>query len=114
MTFFGIVLALMGDFGRALDLFKEGLDLATAIGDRWFAALCLTEQIGTELTVGRAKSAYERLQSAVADWRAIGDPRFTARRNMPSTGLPFRAAVSICHAALPSGESATHGGRSRP
>jgi tetratricopeptide (TPR) repeat protein len=55
--------------------------MATTVGDHWFAALCLTCLIGldgiTTITV-KPEDTYERFQSVVADWRAIGDPRFTA------------------------------------
>jgi tetratricopeptide (TPR) repeat protein len=57
------------------------LEIATAIGDRWFAALYLTCSIGlvgiTQMIV-KPELTHERLQSVVAEWRAIGDPRFTA------------------------------------
>jgi tetratricopeptide (TPR) repeat protein len=68
----------MGNYARALELLSEGLEIATAIGDRWFAALCLNQQASITLRMDKPENAYERLQSAVAEWRAIGDPRFTA------------------------------------
>lgn len=78
ITFLGIVMAMKGNYISALDLFGEGLEIAAQIGDRWFAALCLTEQISISVLMGNLENAYERFQSAVADWRALGDPRFTA------------------------------------
>jgi predicted ATPase/transcriptional regulator with XRE-family HTH domain len=77
----GTVMELTGNYARALELYSEGLEIATAIGDRWFAALCLTCRIGlvgiTQMIV-KPEVTYERLQSVVSEWRAIGDPRFTA------------------------------------
>jgi tetratricopeptide (TPR) repeat protein len=78
ITFLGIVMVLTGNYARALELLGEGLEMATAIGDRWFAALCLNQQASIILRMAKPENAYERLQSAVAEWRAIGDPRFTA------------------------------------
>ena len=77
----GTVMELTGTYARALELYSEGLEIATAIGDRWFAALCLTCCIGlvgiTQMIV-KPEITYERLQSVLSEWRAIGDPRFTA------------------------------------
>ena len=77
----GTVMELTGDYARALELYSEGLEIATAIGDRWFAALCLTCRIGlvgiTQMIV-KPEITHESLQSVVSEWRAIGDPRFTA------------------------------------
>jgi predicted ATPase/transcriptional regulator with XRE-family HTH domain len=78
VTFLGIVMALTGNLTRALELYGEGLEIAEKIGDQWFAALCLTEQSNMTLMTGKSENAYERLKSAVIEWRAIGDPRFTA------------------------------------
>jgi len=64
-----------------LELYSEGLEIATAIGDRWYIALYLTDLNGlVAITHAMVKpeNTHERLQSAVADWRLIGDPRFTA------------------------------------
>jgi predicted ATPase/DNA-binding XRE family transcriptional regulator len=81
ITFLGTVMELTGNYARALELYSEGLEIATAIGDRWFAALCLTCLTGllgiTQIMV-KPENTHERLRSVVADWRAIGDPRFTA------------------------------------
>jgi len=77
----GEVMELTGDYAKALELYSEGLEVATAIGDRWFAALCLTCRIGlvgiTQMIV-EPEVTYEGMQSVVSEWRAIGDPRFTA------------------------------------
>jgi tetratricopeptide (TPR) repeat protein len=77
----GEVMELTGDYARALELYSEGLEIAMAIGDRWFAALCLTCRIGlvgiTQM-IAKPEITHERLQSVVSEWRAIGDPRFTA------------------------------------
>jgi len=77
----GEVMELTGNYARALELYSEGLEIATAIGDRWFAALYLTCRIGlvgiTQMIV-EPEVTYEGLQSVMSEWRAIGDPRFTA------------------------------------
>jgi tetratricopeptide (TPR) repeat protein len=76
-----MLMEVTGNYARALELYEEGLEIATAIGDRWFAALCRTLLNGlvaiTHVSV-KPEEAHEQLQSAVADWRAIGDPRLTA------------------------------------
>ena len=81
LFYLGSVMEMTGDYGRALDLYTEGLDVAKAVGDRYFAALCLTARVGllgvTQMIV-RPEITHERLQSVVSEWRAIGDPRFTA------------------------------------
>ena len=41
ITFLGMVMEVTGNYARASELYSEGLEIATAIGDRWFAALCL-------------------------------------------------------------------------
>jgi tetratricopeptide (TPR) repeat protein len=77
----GEVMELTGDYARALELYSEGLEIAKAIGDRWFAALHLTCRIGlvgiTQMIV-KPEITHVSLQSVVSEWRAIGDPRFTA------------------------------------
>jgi predicted ATPase/transcriptional regulator with XRE-family HTH domain len=81
ITLLGNVMEFTGDYARASKLYTEGLEMATTIGDRWFAALCLTCLIGLDGITTRTvkpEDTYERFQSVVADWRAIGDPRFTA------------------------------------
>ena len=80
-TFLGMVVELTGDYARASGLYSEGLEIARAIGDQWFTALCLIAYIGAvSITLGTVKpeDAHEQWQSAVAAWRAIGDPRMTA------------------------------------
>jgi tetratricopeptide (TPR) repeat protein len=78
LTFLGVVMLLTGNYARAAELFDEGLEKATAVGDQWFSAMCLSEQVNVALMIGKTENAHERMQSAVASWRAIGDPRFTA------------------------------------
>jgi tetratricopeptide (TPR) repeat protein len=70
-----------GNYARALELYSEGLEITKAIGDRWFAALCFTLLTGVEgITLGMVglEVTYARFQSAVGDWRTLGDPTFTA------------------------------------
>lgn len=81
--FLGTVMEVTGNYARALDLYSEGVGIATSIGDRWYRALCLTNLNGllaiTHVTGGaRFESPHVQLQSAVVDWRFIGDPRLTA------------------------------------
>lgn len=78
VTFLGVVMYLTGNYSRAMQLFSEGLEIATAVSDRWFAAMCRTEQVNVAMLIGKSENVYEQLLSAVADWRAIGDPRFIA------------------------------------
>jgi predicted ATPase/transcriptional regulator with XRE-family HTH domain len=81
ITLLGNVMEFTGNYARASKLYAEGFEMATTVGDRWFAALCLTCLIGLDgITDGTVKpeDTYERFQSVVADWRSIGDPRFTA------------------------------------
>ncbi len=81
ITFLGNVMEFSGNYSRASELYSEGLEIATAIGDRWFAALCLLCLAGEgsfRLPTSKPENAHERLQSVVADWRRIGDPRLTA------------------------------------
>jgi tetratricopeptide (TPR) repeat protein len=81
ITFLGQVMELTGNYSRALELYSEGLELATANGDRWYAALCLTLHtalVGITHVMVKPEITHERLQSVVADWRAIGDPRLIA------------------------------------
>ena len=71
--FLGLLMEVTGSYARALELYAEGLEIATAIGDRWYTALCLTNLYGLlAITHGTVKpeDAHERLQSAVADWRS--------------------------------------------
>jgi predicted ATPase/transcriptional regulator with XRE-family HTH domain len=81
ITFLGLVMEFTGNYPRAAEFYTEGLEIATAIGDRWFAALCrllLAGEGSLRLPASTAENAHERLRSVVADWRAIGDPRLTA------------------------------------
>jgi predicted ATPase len=81
ITFLGSVMGVTGKYARALELYSEGLEMATAIDDRWFAALCtfgLIDLVGITQTIVEPEITRERLQSAMADWRSIGDPRFIA------------------------------------
>jgi predicted ATPase/transcriptional regulator with XRE-family HTH domain len=81
VTFLGMAMELTGNYPRASELYSEGLEIARAIGDRWFTALCLTCMTGlTGLTYKTLspESAYAGFQSVVSDWREIGDPRLTA------------------------------------
>jgi tetratricopeptide (TPR) repeat protein len=78
ITYLGYVMEVTGNYSKAIELFSEGLEKATVVGDRWFAALCISLQVNVAMMIGNYENAYERLHSVVADWRAIGDPRFTA------------------------------------
>jgi tetratricopeptide (TPR) repeat protein len=72
---------MTGNYARALALYAEGLEIATAIGDRWFKAVCLTLHtalIGLTHSMVTAEITHERLQSVAAEWRLIGDPRLIA------------------------------------
>jgi predicted ATPase/transcriptional regulator with XRE-family HTH domain len=89
ITFLGTVMALTGNYGRARELVGEGREKARAVGDEWFAAMCLSLQGNIAMLIGEYKIAHERLQSAVAEWRAIGDPRFTA------FGLNFLGQIAL-------------------
>jgi len=78
ITYLGVVMNLMGNYSRATDLFNEGLEKAKAAGDRWFAVMCLSQQVNVALMTGRRENTHDQMQAAVAEWRAIGDPRFIA------------------------------------
>jgi predicted ATPase len=81
VAFLGIVLELAGDYPRAFELYSEGLELAAAVGDRWFEALsftCRTELLGIAQNLVEPEITHQNLQAAVASWRAIGDPRLIA------------------------------------
>jgi predicted ATPase len=81
LYFLGQVMEVTGNYAKALELYSEGLEVATAIGDRFFTTLCLINLNGlVAITPGTIKpeSTHERLQSAVADCRLIGEPRLTA------------------------------------
>jgi tetratricopeptide (TPR) repeat protein len=78
LTYLGIITLTAGNFPGALELFKEGLQVARAIGDQWYAALCLTEVVAVSMFMGDASNAHEQFQSAVEAWRKTGDQRMTA------------------------------------
>ncbi len=78
IAFLGTVMTLTGDYARAAELFGEGREKAVAVGDQWFAAMCLSLQGSVAMHFGQYDVAHEQLQAAMAEWRAIGDPRFTA------------------------------------
>lgn len=79
--FLGQVMEVTGNYARALELYSNGLDMAQAIGDRWYRAAFLTNLYGlianADMMVKPANT-HQQLQSVVDDWRAIGDPRFIA------------------------------------
>jgi predicted ATPase len=81
LTYLGRVMEMTGNYARALELYAEGLEVATAIDDRWFKAVCFmlhTALVGLTHGTLRPEITHERLQSVVADWRLIGDPRLIA------------------------------------
>jgi predicted ATPase/DNA-binding XRE family transcriptional regulator len=81
LTYLGRVMDMTGNYARALALYSEGLEVATAIGDQWFRAVCLTLHtalLGLTLATLKPELTHERLQSVVADWRLIGEPRLIA------------------------------------
>ncbi len=81
LAYLGMLMEATGNYARGLELYAEGLEIATATGDRWFAALCrtlLNGLIAITHVIVKPENPHEQLQSAVADWRAIGDPRLTA------------------------------------
>jgi predicted ATPase/transcriptional regulator with XRE-family HTH domain len=81
LTYLGRVMEMTGNYARALEIYSEGLHIATVIGDRWFIAVCRTLQtalMGLTNTILKPEVTYERFQSVVADWRLIGDPRLIA------------------------------------
>jgi predicted ATPase/DNA-binding XRE family transcriptional regulator len=77
----GMLMEMTGNYAKASDCYSEGLQISTAIGDRWYAALCRTCANALAVTAHMAdkpEDAYVGLQSAVAEWRLIGDRRMTA------------------------------------
>jgi predicted ATPase/DNA-binding SARP family transcriptional activator len=81
LYFLGTVMEVTGNYSRALELYSEGLEVATAIGDQWYTALCSINLNGLAAithVIVKSENAHERLQSTVADCRLIGDPRLTA------------------------------------
>jgi predicted ATPase/transcriptional regulator with XRE-family HTH domain len=80
ITFLGTAMESTGNYARAKELYTEGLEIAEEIADHWFAALCLT--LVTQLAsftqpIAELEQTHEGLQTVVAKWRAVGDPRFT-------------------------------------
>lgn len=81
ISFLGLVMEFTGNYLGASAFYTEGLEIATAVGDRWYVALCrlmLAGEGSLRLPTSKPENSYERLKSVVADWRAIGDPRLTA------------------------------------
>jgi predicted ATPase/transcriptional regulator with XRE-family HTH domain len=79
--FLGQVLDVTGDYSKALELYSEGVEIAKAIDDRWYTALCLINLNGLVAITHVSEipeNPHARLQSAVADCRLIGDPRLIA------------------------------------
>ena len=52
IAFLGTVMTLMGDYARAAELFGEGREKARAVGDEWFAAMCLSLQGNIAMLTG--------------------------------------------------------------
>jgi tetratricopeptide (TPR) repeat protein len=81
VTLLGLVMEFTGNYAKASEFYTEGLAIAASVGDRWYAALCrllLAGEGSLRLPTNTPDNAHERLQSVVAEWRAIGDPRLTA------------------------------------
>jgi len=81
ITYLGLLMEATGNYDRALELYSEGLEMARAVSDRWFAALCLGLHIalaGIIHGMVKPEITHERLRSVVADWRLIGDPSLIA------------------------------------
>ncbi len=81
LTFLGVVMEVTGQYPRAAALYLEGMEIARALGDRWFAALGLlghTDMIGLIQGAIEPVKIYDRFKSTVTELRSIGDPRFTA------------------------------------
>ena len=78
ITYLGVVMSLTGDYPRALDLVAEAREKALAVDDRVFAATSLSLHANFSRLTGQPGDQHARLQAAVAEWRAVGDPRFIA------------------------------------
>jgi len=78
ITYLGVVMSLTGDYASALDLVAEAREKALAGGDRVFAATSLSLHANFSRLTGQSGDQHARLQAAVAEWRAVGDPRFIA------------------------------------
>jgi predicted ATPase/transcriptional regulator with XRE-family HTH domain len=101
LAFLGTVMALTGNYVRAMELLGEGLEVARAVGDWWFAAMCHSLQGNIAMLIGQYETAHARSHAAVADWRAVGDPRFTAYGlNILSQGALMLGRYDEARAAL--------------
>lgn len=81
LYYLGLVMEVTGNYSRASELYSQGLEIASTIGDQWFSALCLislNELIAVAPSPVKPEHTHESLQLAVADWYLIGDPRMTA------------------------------------
>jgi predicted ATPase/DNA-binding XRE family transcriptional regulator/Flp pilus assembly protein TadD len=78
ITFLGVVMSLTGDYAKALDLVAEAREKALAVDDQVFAATSLSLHANFSRLTGQPGDQHARLQAAVAEWRAVGDPRFIA------------------------------------
>jgi len=81
ITYLGIDMELTSSYAKALELHAEGVETATSFGDRWGGGLCLTcvlDQFGITQGLTDPEDTHHRLQAAVAEWRSLGDARFTA------------------------------------
>jgi tetratricopeptide (TPR) repeat protein len=80
LVYLGQVMEVTGNYARALELYSEGAEIGTAIGDRSYTAMCLVclnGLIAITHVKEKPENTHGRLQSAVADCRAVGDPRLT-------------------------------------
>ena len=103
VTLLGMVMKVTGNYQEAMQRYGEGLKIAIAINDRWFVAFCLTllAELASITQVGNLDNRHERMQAAVAAWRAIGDPRFTTMGlNLLSLNAAALGRHSEAHAAL--------------
>ena len=70
----GAVMLVIGNFGKALELYNGGLEIAKSADNRLLVAGCLIEKAKLALIVDDAEKAYEQAHLAVEEWRAIGTP----------------------------------------
>jgi len=70
----GAIMLVIGNFGRALELYNGGLEIAKSTDNRLLVAGCLIEKAKLALIVDDAEKAYEQAHLAVEEWRAIGTP----------------------------------------
>ena len=73
LAFLGTAMILTGNYARALELLNGRLEKAMAADDCWFAAMCLSEDANATILIGQYENVHERMKSAVADWRLMGD-----------------------------------------